>query len=125
MPFPYHEFEGPPIAVPTNAPAPTLPPLKRSIHTNFGKPPDCLTLYTNISSINIPKTYKQAMEQTCWKEAMDEELQALIENHTWDLVPRPSDTSIIESKWVYTIKVKPDATLDRYKARMVQAGIRD
>lgn len=65
------------------------------------------------------------MEQTCWKEAMDEELQALIENHTWDLVPRPSDTSIIESKWVYTIKVKPDATLDRYKARMVQAGIRD
>lgn len=53
---------------------------------------------------------------------MDEEIEALIVNHTWDLVLRPSNTSIIGSKWVYTTKVKPDGTLDRYKSCLVAQG---
>ena len=53
---------------------------------------------------------------------MDEEIEALKANHTWDLVSRPSNTSIISSKWVYTIKVKPNGTLDRYKAHLVAQG---
>lgn len=51
---------------------------------------------------------------------MAEELLALEANRTWDLVPRPSDGTVIGSKWIYSIKVKPDGSLDRYKARLVE-----
>lgn len=50
---------------------------------------------------------------------MDKELQALADNHTWELVLYSSDMSMIGSKWVYTIKVKLDGPLDYYKARLV------
>ena len=50
---------------------------------------------------------------------MNEELLALESNSTWDLVPTPLDASIIGSKWVDSIKVRSDGSLDRYKARPV------
>ena len=53
---------------------------------------------------------------------MDEEIEALNANHTWDFVSQPSTTSVIGSEWVYTIKVKPNGTLDRYKACLVAQG---
>lgn len=53
---------------------------------------------------------------------MEEELQALEENHTWDLVPRSPNMFVIGSKWVYNIKVRPNGILDQYKARLVAQG---
>ena len=53
---------------------------------------------------------------------MDEERQALQDNHTWDVVPCPSNVKAIDCKWVYSIKLCFDWTLDRYKARLVALG---
>lgn len=50
---------------------------------------------------------------------MAEELLALKANRTWDLVPRPSGGTVIGSKWIYSIKVESDSSLDYYKARLV------
>jgi hypothetical protein len=50
---------------------------------------------------------------------MDEELRALQDNHTWDVVPCPSNVKAISCKGVYSIKLCFDGTLDRYKARLV------
>jgi len=47
---------------------------------------------------------------------MDAEIQALIDNDTWDMVPSSSNASIIESKWVFSVKLKYDGSIDRYKA---------
>jgi hypothetical protein len=55
---------------------------------------------------------------------MDEELRALQDNHTWDVVPCPSNVKAIGCKWVYSIKLRSDGTLDRYKARLVALGNR-
>ena len=50
---------------------------------------------------------------------MNEELLALEVNQTWELVPTPEGASVIGSKWIYSVKVHFDGSLDRYKARLV------
>jgi hypothetical protein len=47
---------------------------------------------------------------------MTEEYRALLDNDTWDLVPPPQNANIISGKWVFRHKLKPDGSLDRYKA---------
>jgi hypothetical protein len=53
---------------------------------------------------------------------MDEKLQTLQDNHTWDVVPCPSTVKVISCKWVFSVKLRSDGTLDRYKARLVALG---
>lgn len=55
---------------------------------------------------------------------MADQIVALESNQTWDLVPRLESGSVIGSKWVFSIKVKTDGTLDRYKARLVGQGFK-
>lgn len=52
---------------------------------------------------NCPKTYSEAM-QCGWQDAINDELQALQTNKTWELVDRPVGKKVIDSKWVFTEK---------------------
>lgn len=36
--------------------------------------------------------------------AIQDELNSLIENKTWVLVPKPKNKNIIDCKWVFTVK---------------------
>jgi hypothetical protein len=53
---------------------------------------------------------------------MEEEYGALINNETWELVPRPQGSNVVIGKWIFTHKLRADGTLDRYKARWVLRG---
>jgi hypothetical protein len=53
---------------------------------------------------------------------MEEEYGALINNGTWELVPRPLGSNIVTGKWVFMHKLRADGTLDRYQARWVLRG---
>ena len=81
-----------------------------------------VSLVATLSTISIPSCYKQAMEHECWQIVNQAELQALEENHTWDIVPCPPTVKPIGSKWVFSIKLHFDGSLDRYKARIVALG---
>ncbi|CAH9108165.1 unnamed protein product, partial [Cuscuta europaea] len=53
---------------------------------------------------------------------MRKEINALEENQTWNLVQLPPGKRVVDSKWVYKIKYKPDGDVERYKARLVAKG---
>lgn len=40
----------------------------------------------------------------------------------WQLVDRPLGANIVSGKWVFKHKLKPDGTLEHYKARWVLHG---
>nr|GFA99929.1 putative ribonuclease H-like domain-containing protein [Tanacetum cinerariifolium] len=52
-----------------------------------------------------PKTYKEALTQSCWIEAMQEELNEFERLEVWELVPRPDQVMVITLKWIYKVKL--------------------
>ena len=81
-----------------------------------------VSLVSTLSTISSPSCYKQAIEHECWKIAMQVELHALEENHTWDIVPCPPTAKPIKSKWVFSVKLRYDGSLDQYKSCLVALG---
>ena len=53
---------------------------------------------------------------------MDHEVETLVFQGTWTLVPRPADANIVTCKGVFTIKYHPDGTIAHHKARLVARG---
>ena len=53
---------------------------------------------------------------------MEEEINALKKNGTWEKSGLPSTKRVVGCKWVFTIKYKADDTNERYKARLVAKG---
>ncbi|CAL2277125.1 unnamed protein product [Prunus armeniaca] len=76
----------------------------------------------NISRLVEPSSYEQACHDPHWVAAMNSELQALEDNHTWSLVPLPPGHRPIGSKWIFRIKYHSDGSVDCYKARLVAQG---
>jgi hypothetical protein len=72
--------------------------------------------------VDEPSNYQEASRIPEWQLAMSEELAALDRQGTWDLVPLPSHTVPITSKWVSKVKTKSDGSIERYKARLVARG---
>ncbi|KAG8479441.1 hypothetical protein CXB51_029725 [Gossypium anomalum] len=75
---------------------------------------------------DIPVTYQEAMESLesdKWKSAMDEEMQSLRKNNTWELAQLPKGKRAIGCKWVFAKKDGSPSKKDvRYKARLVAKG---
>ncbi|KAJ7979031.1 Retrovirus-related Pol polyprotein from transposon TNT 1-94 [Quillaja saponaria] len=77
---------------------------------------------SSLSSISVPKSTSDALAYPEWRQAMIDKMNALHTNGTWELVSLPSGKSTVGCKWVYTVKVHPDGSVDRLKARLVAKG---
>ncbi|GFV67124.1 retrovirus-related Pol polyprotein from transposon TNT 1-94 [Trichonephila clavipes] len=75
--------------------------------------------------VTIPNCYKQAIrsrDASKWRDAMDKEINVMMERKVWDLVDHPDNIKILENRWVYTIKYDENNKIVRYKARLVARG---
>lgn len=73
----------------------------------------------------IPMNYANALASPNadkWKEAMQEEMNALLKSNTWILQVLPKGKRAIGCKWVYAIKRNAIDNSTRYKARLVAKG---
>jgi len=77
---------------------------------------------TSVINITEPSTFVEAAAHPGWHVAMDKEIQALLDNDTWDIVSLPMGKKPIGCKWVYKVKYKSDGNLERLKARLVIQG---
>lgn len=57
-----------------------------------------------------------------WKLAMNDELESLRENKTWELVNLPEGQKPVKTKWVFKLKRDCAGKINRYKARLVAKG---
>nr|GEV43407.1 retrovirus-related Pol polyprotein from transposon TNT 1-94 [Tanacetum cinerariifolium] len=71
-----------------------------------------------------PKTYKDALNQSCWIEAMQEELNEFERLEVWELISRTDKAMIITLKWIYKVKLDELGGVLRNKARLVARGYR-
>ncbi|KAK4400061.1 Retrovirus-related Pol polyprotein from transposon TNT 1-94 [Sesamum angolense] len=69
---------------------------------------------------NEPRTINEALsspEAPFWKEAINNEIESIMQNHTWELVDLPSGSKPLGCKWILKRKYKADGSIDKYKAR--------
>ncbi|GJU92027.1 retrovirus-related pol polyprotein from transposon TNT 1-94 [Tanacetum coccineum] len=71
-----------------------------------------------------PKNFKQALEHSCWIEAMQEEIHEFERLDVWILVPCPDNILIIPLKWIFKIKLDEYGDVLKNKARLVAKGYR-
>ncbi|GKE96769.1 ribonuclease H-like domain-containing protein, partial [Tanacetum coccineum] len=77
---------------------------------------------TQLNKTREPKSYFEAVKYPHWTDAMNQEMNALLRNSTWEMVELPESRKAIGSKWIYKIKFRSSGEMDRYKARLVAQG---
>ena len=62
-------------------------------------------LQVDFLSMIEPKNFEEAGEDEDWIRSMNEELDHIEKNNTWEFVPRPAYKNVIGSKWVFKNKI--------------------
>ena len=80
------------------------------------------SIYLALFSSIKPQNVNEACKDECLVKAMNEELEKIEKNNTWELVPRPHDKNIIGTKWVLKNKLNENGEVIRNKAGLVCKG---
>ncbi|KAG8472960.1 hypothetical protein CXB51_035039 [Gossypium anomalum] len=85
-----------------------------------------LNVAEDIDANQEPSNYSEAVsceDSEKWMFAMQEEMESLHKNRTWDLVKLPKGKKAVRCKWVFKKKEgTPGVEEPRYKARLVTKG---
>ena len=76
----------------------------------------------SLDSISLPNNVREALSHPGWCSAMIDEMQALDDNDTWDLVSLPTGKKAIGCCWVFVVKFNLDGSIAILKARLVTKG---
>ncbi|GJS51493.1 retrotransposon protein, putative, ty1-copia subclass [Tanacetum coccineum] len=79
----------------------------------------------SLGDLNEPTSYKAAIldsESNKWIDAMNAEIQSMMDNMVWVLVDLPPGCKTVGSKWIFKKKTDMDGIVHTYKARLVAKG---
>ncbi|GKA28707.1 retrotransposon protein, putative, ty1-copia subclass, partial [Tanacetum coccineum] len=103
-------------------------PIRRSERTR--QAPNRLSLNIegeehSLGDINKPTSYKAVMldsESNKWIDAMNAEIQFMMDNMVWVMVDLPPGYKTVGSKWIFKKKTDTDDIVHTYKAHLVAKG---
>nr|GEU52321.1 hypothetical protein [Tanacetum cinerariifolium] len=81
-----------------------------------------MCMYALTVSTAEPKNIQEAMADSAWIEAMQEELHQFDRLQVWELVDKPFGKTVIMLKWLWKNKKDEEQTVIRNKARLVAKG---
>ena len=77
-------------------------------------------------AIEEPASYREAVkgsDNSNWIKDIEKEMDSLIKNKTWTLVPNPGNRRLVSCKWIFKRKKGiPGAEASRFKAILVARG---
>ena len=121
-PIPSHDTSSTNVAP---SPAISVPVHPHQMQTRsksgINKAKNIVSLHTDLVS-PLPRSHIQAARDPNWNASMKSEYDAQVESGTWDLVPRPLNTNVVRSMWLFSHKFNADGTLRRHKSRLVANG---
>ena len=62
-----------------------------------------------------PNSYYNAQKDLRWQASMDEEMNSLQKNTTWELLSLPLGRKLVQCKWVFQTKFAADGSTYKYK----------
>jgi hypothetical protein len=71
--------------------------------------------YAYFCATGESESVKEALTNPRWKQAMDAEYLALLQNQTWHLVPVTQATNIKDCRWVFKVKKRDDVSIEWFK----------
>ncbi|GJY24301.1 retrovirus-related pol polyprotein from transposon TNT 1-94 [Tanacetum coccineum] len=113
---------------PPQPPQEEVIPIRRSERTHRAPNRLCLNVEVeehSLGDLNEPTSYKAAMldsESNKWIDAMNAEIQSMMDNMVWVLVDLPPGCKTVRSKWLFKKKTDMDGIVHVYKARLVAKG---
>ncbi|GJZ93141.1 retrotransposon protein, putative, ty1-copia subclass [Tanacetum coccineum] len=102
--------------------------IRRSERTHRAPNRLCLNMEAeehSLGDLNEPTSYKAVMldpESNKWLDAMNAEIQSMIDNMVWVLVDLPSNCKTIGIKWIFKKNTDMDGIVHTYKAYLVAKG---
>ncbi|XP_060177752.1 uncharacterized mitochondrial protein AtMg00820-like [Lycium barbarum] len=102
---------------------PVVPPERtHQMRLRYMPPTTNLSVSSLSPPSHEPTCFSEANKHSEWRAAMAQEMDALLRNGTWTLVPYNSSMNVLGCKWVFRIKRNASGTIERYKARLVAKG---
>ncbi|KAJ7980732.1 Retrovirus-related Pol polyprotein from transposon TNT 1-94 [Quillaja saponaria] len=89
--------------------------------TGIDQTEDSITHFALFSDYD-PTTFESAVKESKWQKAMNDEIEAIEKNDTWELSELPKGHKTIGVKWVFKTKLRENGEVDKYKARLVAKG---
>lgn len=72
-----------------------------------------------------PQTLEEAIKDrdaALWKEALNDEMDSIMGNNTWELVDLPPGWKPIKCRFIFRRKRRVDGSIEKYKVRLVAKG---